>query len=117
MTEYQDWTVVRLKEELRSQGLSQSGKKADLIQRLLDGDAKKDSEIPSSYDQWRAEGNNPKNRIGLNHTPIEKGEWIGKKLNIKFRDGSISSGEVVELPFFDREKLLLKGIKDKALED
>ena len=47
----------------------------------------------------------------------EKGEWIGKKLNIKFRDGSISSGEVVELPFFDREKLLLKGIKDKALED
>ena len=47
----------------------------------------------------------------------EKGEWIGKKLNIKFRDGSISSGEVVEFPFFDREKLLLKGIKDKALED
>ena len=47
----------------------------------------------------------------------EKGEWIGKKLKIKFRDGSISSGEVVELPFFDREKLLLKGIKDKALED
>ena len=47
----------------------------------------------------------------------KKGEWIGKKLNIKFRDGSISSGEVVELPFFDREKLLLKGIKDKALED
>ena len=46
----------------------------------------------------------------------EKGEWFGKKLNIKFRDGSISSGEVVELPFFDREKLLLKGIKDKALE-
>ena len=46
----------------------------------------------------------------------EKGKWIGKKLNIKFRDGSISSGEVVELPFFDREKLLLKGIKDKALE-
>ena len=47
----------------------------------------------------------------------EKGEWIGKKLNIKFRDGSVSTGEVVELPFFDREKLLLKGIKDKALED
>ena len=47
----------------------------------------------------------------------KKGEWIGKKLNIKFKDGSISNGEVVDLPFFDREKLLLKGIKDKALED
>jgi len=42
---------------------------------------------------------------------------LAKKLNIKFRDGSVSTGEVVELPFFDREKLLLKGIKDKALED
>jgi hypothetical protein len=42
---------------------------------------------------------------------------LAKKLNIKFKDGSVSTGEVVELPFFDREKLLLKGIKDKALED
>ena len=50
MTEYQDWTVVRLKEELKSQGLSQSGKKSDLIQRLLDAGAKKDTEITSSYD-------------------------------------------------------------------
>ena len=47
----------------------------------------------------------------------EKGEWIGKSLNIKFRDGSISNGNVVELPFFDHDKSLLKGIKDKALED
>lgn len=77
MTEYQDWTVVRLKEELKSQGLSQTGKKADLIQRLLDGGEKTDSEIVSSYDQWRAEGNIPKNRIVLDDTPIEKGEWIG----------------------------------------
>ena len=77
MTEYQDWTVFRLKEELKSQGLSQTGKKADLIQRLLDGGEKTDSEIVSSYDQWRAEGNIPKNRIVLDDTPIEKGEWIG----------------------------------------
>ena len=77
MTEYQEWTVVRLKEELESQGLSQTGKKADLIQRLLDGGEKTDSETPSSYDQWRAEGNIPKKRIKLDHTPIEKGEWIG----------------------------------------
>jgi len=61
--------------------------------------------------------NSPTLKCGIGYVRFsEKGEWIGKKLNIKFRDGSISSGEVVELPFFDREKLLLKGIKDKALE-
>ena len=77
MTEYQDWTVVRLKEELKSQGLSQSGKKADLIQRLLNRGEKGESESPSDFDQWRAQGNIPKTRIVLDDSPIEKGEWIG----------------------------------------
>ena len=71
MTEYQDWTVVRLKEELKSQGLSQSGKKSELIQRLLDEGEKLDSENLSDYDMWRKQGNIPKERaIQIDLTPI-----------------------------------------------
>ena len=43
------------------------------------------------------------------------GEWVGKKLDIELSNGSKSSGEVVELPFFDKEKTLLKGQIDKSL--
>ena len=79
MTEYQDWTVVRLKEELKSQGLSQSGKKSELIQRLLDEGEKLDSGNLSDYDMWRKQGNIPKERaIQIDLTPIEEGEHVNK---------------------------------------
>ena len=79
MTEYQDWTVVRLKEELKSQGLSQSGKKSELIQRLLDEGEKLDSGNLSDYDMWRKQGNIPKERaIQIDLTPIEEGEHVSK---------------------------------------
>ena len=43
------------------------------------------------------------------------GEWLNQNLEIEFNDGSRSSGKVVDLPFFDKEKALLKGHKDKSL--
>ena len=58
----------------------------------------------------------PTLNCGIGYVRFKEGnDWVGKKLQIEFRDGFKASGEVVDLPFFDREKLLLKGEKDQSL--
>ncbi|MEL6376511.1 MAG: aminomethyltransferase family protein [Pseudomonadota bacterium] len=37
-------------------------------------------------------------------------DWVGQKLNLRLPDGGIHRVEVVELPFFDREKNIVRGI-------
>ena len=60
--------------------------------------------------------NSPTLNCGIGYVRFDfPGEWVGKKLEIEFSNGSKSSGEVVELPFFDKEKNLLKGHKDLSL--
>ena len=60
--------------------------------------------------------NSPTLSCGIGYVRFNiPGEWVGKKLDIEFSNGSKSSGEVVELPFFDKEKTLLKGQIDKSL--
>ena len=52
----------------------------------------------------------PTLNIGIGYVRFKRGgDWVGKNLKIEFLDGYRSSGEVVELPFFDREKLLIRG--------
>lgn len=41
---YKYWSVASLKEELKNRGLKVGGKKADLVQRLFNDDAKKEQE-------------------------------------------------------------------------
>ena len=60
--------------------------------------------------------NSPTLNCGIGYVRFNfPGEWVGKKLDIELSNGSKSSGEVVELPFFDKEKTLLKGQRDKSL--
>ena len=55
--------------------------------------------------------NSPTLNCGIGYVRFNNpGKWIGKKLTIKFSDGSKDEGEVVKLPFFDREKKLVRGI-------
>ena len=39
----------------------------------------------------------------------EADDWIGRNLHIKLPDSSVHSCKVVELPFFDKEKAIVKG--------
>ncbi len=38
------------------------------------------------------------------------GEWVGRNLPMRLPDGSIHEGEIVDLPFFDREKNIARGV-------
>jgi glycine cleavage system aminomethyltransferase T len=38
------------------------------------------------------------------------GDWVGRTLELKLPDGSIHAGEIVDLPFFDKEKNIVKGV-------
>ena len=38
------------------------------------------------------------------------GDWVGRSLELKLGDGSIHPAEIVDLPFFDREKNIVRGV-------
>ena len=38
------------------------------------------------------------------------GDWVGKVLPMRLPNGSVHEGEIVELPFFDREKNIVRGV-------
>ena len=38
------------------------------------------------------------------------GDWVGKILLMRLPNGSVHEGEIVELPFFDREKNIVRGV-------
>ena len=46
----------------------------------------------------------------------EPGAWAGRALSLKTPDGKIHSGEVTELPFYDKEKRIPRGL-DKSIPD
>ena len=37
------------------------------------------------------------------------GNWVGLTLELRLQDGNIHSCEIVGLPFFDKEKAIVKG--------
>jgi hypothetical protein len=41
---YEDWTVEQLKDQLAERGLPKTGKRDDLVKRLVEDDAEKDTE-------------------------------------------------------------------------
>jgi aminomethyltransferase len=41
---------------------------------------------------------------------IEPGEWLGKTLSMRLPDGNSHACQIVEVPFFDREKAIVRGI-------
>lgn len=42
--DYEDWTVDQLREQLTDRGLPKTGKRDDLVKRLVEDDAEKDTE-------------------------------------------------------------------------
>lgn len=42
------------------------------------------------------------------------GNWVGLTLELRLQDGNIHSCEIVDLPFFDKEKAIVKG-KDRTI--
>ena len=53
--------------------------------------------------------------LGIGYARFLKGkEWPGKKLKLSLPNGEFHSAEIVDLPFFDKEKKIIKGI-DKSI--
>ena len=56
----------------------------------------------------------PTLQIGIGYVRFYKpNDWPGRKLIIKLPNGSSHEGDIVELPFFDREKNIVRGIDKK----
>ncbi len=49
--------------------------------------------------------------LGIGYVRFKSpGEWVGRTLSMRLPNGSVHEGEIVELPFFDREKNLVRGV-------
>jgi len=49
--------------------------------------------------------------LGIGYVRFNRpGDWVGRRLSLRLPDGNIHEGEIVELPFFDREKNIVRGI-------
>ena len=49
--------------------------------------------------------------LGIGYAVFEApGDWVGRTLRMRLPDGSLHDGEIVDLPFFDREKKIVRGI-------
>jgi len=46
----------------------------------------------------------------------EPGEWVGQALSVKIQDGKTHSCEIIELPFYDKEKRIARGL-DKSVPE
>jgi glycine cleavage system aminomethyltransferase T len=46
----------------------------------------------------------------------EPGEWVGRALSVKMQDGQTQPCEIIELPFYDKEKLIARGL-DKSIPE
>ena len=44
------------------------------------------------------------------------GDWIGRSLSMRLPDGSVHEGEVVQPPFFDQEKNIVRGV-DRSIPE
>ncbi|MFD1160593.1 aminomethyltransferase family protein [Roseovarius aestuarii] len=38
------------------------------------------------------------------------GDWVGRTLSMRLPDGTVHAGQIVEVPFFDREKNIVRGV-------
>ena len=38
------------------------------------------------------------------------GDWVGRSLTMRLPDGSTHDTQIVEVPFFDREKAIVRGL-------
>lgn len=38
------------------------------------------------------------------------GDWVGRKVTMRLPDGTVHDGQVVDVPFFDREKNIVRGL-------
>ena len=55
--------------------------------------------------------------LGIGYVRFIKGkDWQGKKLQLCLPNGEIHSSEIVDLPFFDKEKKIIKGV-DKSIPE
>lgn len=44
------------------------------------------------------------------------GAWVGRTLSMRLPDGAVHDGRIVELPFFDREKKIVRGV-DRSIPE
>ena len=49
--------------------------------------------------------------LGVGYVHFNKpGDWVGRTLSMRLPDGSVHEGKIVQLPFFDQEKKIVRGI-------
>ena len=53
----------------------------------------------------------PTLRLGIGYVRFSApGEWVGRTLSMRLPDGGIHEGQIVQTPFFDREKNIVRGV-------
>jgi len=44
------------------------------------------------------------------------GDWVGRTLSMRLPDGSLHNGKIVQPPFFDQEKNIVRGV-DRSIPE
>ena len=74
-----------------------------------------DKEINKPIGQITAGVPSPTLGLGIGYVRFLKpGDWIGRSLSVRLPDKTIHIGRVVQLPFFDKEKNIVRG-KDRRI--
>jgi aminomethyltransferase len=49
--------------------------------------------------------------LGIGYVVFKNpGNWVGQNLTLRLPDGSVHEGTIVDVPFFDREKAIVRGV-------
>ena len=49
--------------------------------------------------------------LGIGYVRLHRpGDWVGRLVSLRHTDGQVYDSHMVDLPFFDKEKLIVKGI-------
>jgi aminomethyltransferase len=55
--------------------------------------------------------------LGVGYVVFQKpGNWVGQNLTLRLPDGSVHEGTIVDVPFFDQEKAIVRGLNKNIPE-
>ena len=55
--------------------------------------------------------------LGVGYVVFQKpGNWVGQNLTLRLPDGSVHEGTIVDVPFFDQEKAIVRGLNQNIPE-
>jgi glycine cleavage system aminomethyltransferase T len=46
---------------------------------------------------------------------VRPGDWVGRSMKLRLPDGKVHTADIVDVPFFDRQKAIVRGL-DRTIQ-